>query len=276
MPAGKRRPVCQVQHAGDASLSEPRKAKLFITCLVDFLFPGVGQAMVKVLRHYGVELEFPEGQSCCGQPAFNAGFRREAREVALRFLEVFEDSEVVVSPSGSCVAMVKEYYPELFSGDEELEPRFRSLAGRTWEFSQYLTEVLGVEEFPGRRQGSLTWHDCCHSLRGLGVREGPRKLLCSIEGAELRELQDSEECCGFGGLFSVKFDEISSRMLEKKLACVEKTGAESLVATDCSCLMHMAGGLEKNGSGIRTLHLAEVLADALDAGGEARPGEVVS
>ena len=256
-------------------MSEPKRASLFITCLVDFLFPGVAKAMVKVLRHYEVQLDFPESQTCCGQPAFNAGFQGEARELALRFLEVFESSEVIVSPSGSCVAMVKEYYPGLFSEDEELRSRFESLADRTWEFSQYLTEVLGIDEFPGRREGSLTWHDCCHSLRGLGVREGPRRLLSSVEGVEFRELENSDECCGFGGLFSVKFDEISSRMLSNKLSCVEKTGAENLVATDCSCLMHMAGGLEKNGSEVRALHLAEVLADALESNGSG-PGEEAS
>ncbi len=248
-------------------LSEPKRASLFITCLVDFLFPGVAKAMVKVLRHYDVELEFPENQTCCGQPAFNAGFRGEARELALAFLDVFEGCEAVVSPSGSCVAMVKEYYPDLFPDNQELSGRFQSLADRTWEFSQYLTEVLGVTEFPGRRDGSLTWHDCCHSLRGLGVREGPRRLLSSVEGAELLELEKSDECCGFGGLFSVKFDEISSRMLSNKLACIEKSGAESVVATDCSCLMHMAGGLEKRGSEGRALHLAEVRADALEESG---------
>ncbi len=245
-------------------MNEGKRAKIFITCLVDFLFPSVGRAMVKVLRHYGVELEFPSGQTCCGQPAFNAGFQGQAREVALHFLDVFEDSEAVVSPSGSCVAMVKEYYPGLFSEDEELQGRFSDLASRTWEFSQYLTEVLGVSDFPGSCDRSLTWHDCCHSLRGLGIEEGPRKLLHSLEGADLRELEDSKECCGFGGLFSVKFDEISSEMLKNKLACVEKSGADCLVATDCSCLMHMAGGLEKTGSEVRTRHLAEVLADALD------------
>lgn len=245
-------------------MSETKRAKIFITCLVDFLFPSVGRAMVRVLRHYGVELEFPPGQTCCGQPAFNAGFQGQAREVALHFLEVFENSETVVSPSGSCVAMVKEYYPGLFAEDQELQSRFRDLGARTWEFSQYLTEVLEVSDFPGRCEGSLTWHDCCHSLRGLGVKEGPRRLLHSLDGVDVRELEDSDECCGFGGLFSVKFDEISSRMLEKKLACVERTGAGSLVATDCSCLMHMAGGLQKRGSGVRSRHLAEVLADALD------------
>ena len=220
-------------------MSNQGNTRIFITCLVDFLFPGVGQSMVRVLRHYGIEPEFPGDQTCCGQPAFNAGFRDEARQVALHFLSVFEDSEVVISPSGSCVAMVREYYPELFNDDEKLKARFHDLGHRTWEFSQYLTDVLGVTEFPGRINASLTWHDCCHSLRALGVREGPRKLLGSLNGAEFCELEKCDECCGFGGLFSVKFDEISSRMLERKIDCVEKSGADNLVATDCSCLMHM-------------------------------------
>jgi L-lactate dehydrogenase complex protein LldE len=246
-------------------LSEHRKTSIFVTCLVDFLFPKVGQAMVRVLRHYGVQPEFPPDQTCCGQPAFNAGFREQAREVALHFLDVFEGSDAVVSPSGSCVAMVKEYYPELFSEDEKLKARFHDLGHRTWEFSQYLTDVLGVNDFPGHTNESITWHDCCHSLRALGIKEGPRKLLGSLKDVDIRELEKCEECCGFGGLFSVKFDEISSRMLERKLDCVEKSGADNLVATDCSCLMHMDGGLRNRGLKVQTRHLAEVLADALDA-----------
>jgi L-lactate dehydrogenase complex protein LldE len=240
------------------------RASIFITCLVDFLFPQVGEAMVRVLRRLGVEVDFPAAQTCCGQPAFNAGFRREAREVALHFLRVFEASEVVVSPSGSCVAMVREFYPELFHDDPEMARRFRELGHRTFEFSQFLTERLGVTAFPGRCGRSVTWHDCCHSLRGLGIREGPRRLIKSLEGIDFRELPDAEVCCGFGGLFSVKFPSISCAMLDDKLACVERTGAERLVASDASCLMHLGGGLKRRGSKVQAQHLAELLAEAME------------
>jgi L-lactate dehydrogenase complex protein LldE len=242
----------------------PRKVSVFVTCLVDFLFPEVGEAMVRVLRRFGLEVEFPRAQTCCGQPAFNAGFRREARRIARHFLEVFETSPAVVCPSGSCAAMVKESYRQLFSDEPDLCARFHALAARTWELSQFLTEVLGVRDFPGELSASLTWHDSCHSLRGLGVKEGPRRLLRSIAGVELRELDDAQVCCGFGGLFSVKFAEISAAMLEDKVARVEKSGADCVVATDSSCLMHIGGGLERQGAKARAVHIAEVLAGALD------------
>jgi L-lactate dehydrogenase complex protein LldE len=224
--------------------------------------------MVRVLRHYGVDVDFPKAQTCCGQPAFNAGFRREARRVAEHFLDVFESAESIVCPSGSCTAMVKEYYPQLFEDIPTMSERFETLGKKTWEFSQFLTDVLGITEFPGELSGSTTWHDCCHSLRGLGIKDGPRRLLSSLSGGEFRELEDSEVCCGFGGLFSVKFDAISSAMLEDKVERVDRCGADRLVATDCSCLMHIGGGLERRGSEVRPMHIAEVLAEALENGGK--------
>ncbi len=249
-------------------MDSPPRVSLFVTCLVDVLFPKVGESVVRVLRHHGVDVDFPGAQTCCGQPAFNAGFRDEARRVAEHFLEVFESAAMIVCPSGSCASMVKEHYPQLFEDRPALRERFEALGQKTWEFSSFLTEVLGVTELPGELTGSTTWHDCCHSLRGLGIREGPRRLLSSLRGGEFRELEDSETCCGFGGLFSVKFDSISAAMLADKVKHLEACGADRLAATDCSCLMHIAGGLERRGSKVRPMHIAEVLAEALESGGE--------
>ncbi len=242
----------------------PERVSLFITCLVDGLFPNVGEAVVRVLRYYGVEVDFPADQTCCGQPAFNSGHRDVARDSALHFLKVFEASSAIVCPSGSCAAMVKEF-PTLFDGDPDFHARFEALAARTWEFSQFLTDVLGVTEIPGLDKRAVTWHDSCHSLRALGVRDRPRRLLQSIDGLRFRELDGSDSCCGFGGLFSVEFDHISGAMLADKVAAIDASGAECVSATDCSCLMNIAGGLERRGSAVRTAHLAEIVAAALDA-----------
>ena len=247
----------------------PQNVSVFVTCLVDFLFPKVGEATVRILRHFGLDVDFPAAQTCCGQPAFNAGFRADTRAIARHFLAVFESSEAVVCPSGSCTAMVREHYAPLFDDDPELARRFRALGERTWELSQFLTDVLGVESVPGTLDARLTWHDCCHSLRSLGVRDGPRRLLASLPGVELRELDDAEVCCGFGGLFSVKLADISAAMLEDKVDRVEKTRAERVVASDSSCLMHIGGGLARRGSSVRPAHFAEVLAEALERGGGA-------
>jgi L-lactate dehydrogenase complex protein LldE len=233
---------------------------------VDIFFPSVGEAMVRVLRRLGVDVDFPRAQTCCGQAAFNAGYRPEARRAALHFLDVFEGSEAVVCPSGSCTAMVKQHYPALFAADPPLAARFRALGEKTYEFSQYLTDVLGLTEFPGRCRRSVTWHDSCHSLRGLRIKEGPRRLLQSIEGIDYRELPDAEVCCGFGGLFAVKFEGISTAMMGDKVRCVERSGAAWVVATDCSCLMHIEGGLRRQGSRVRTLHLAELLWEVMEGG----------
>lgn len=242
--------------------SRPRVA-LFITCLVDFLFPRVGEATVEVLGHFGVEVDFPAAQTCCGQPAFNAGHRQEARQAARHFLSVFEDAETVVAPSASCVAMVVESYAPLFADAPDLHARFEKLAQRTYELSQFLTDVLGVTEVPGTSEGSLAWHHSCHGLRGLGIRQGPLDLLGSIDGLDLRPLPGAETCCGFGGLFAVKFSELSSDMLDEKLKQLDASSADHISATDCSCLMHIQGGLERQGSRRSARHLAEVLADAL-------------
>lgn len=238
----------------------PARVCLFVTCLVDQLFPQVGLAMADVLERLGYKVEFPEAQTCCGQPAFNSGYWEEARQVARHFLEVFEGAEYVVAPSGSCTSMVTKHYQELFRKDPVWLERARRLAPRVWEFSQFLLEVARVEDVGARMEAVVTYHDSCHALRELGIREGPRRLLARVRGLELRELRASEECCGFGGTFAVKFPELSTAMVRTKIKAIEETGAGYVVSVDPSCLMQIQGALRRAGSPIRTLHLAEVLA----------------
>ncbi len=231
-----------------------------ITCLGDVFFPEVGVAMVKLLRRLGVAVDFPEGQTCCGMPLFNSGYHRDAAEVAARTVRLFARSEHVVVPSGSCAYMVKTEYPGLLKHDPTLGPAAQALAARTWELSQFLVRVLGVSAVESSFRGVLTYHDSCHLLRGLGESRSPRMLLSGVTGAELVELPGSDECCGFGGAFSVRLPEVSAAILKKKLDNVETTGADCLVACDGGCLMQMGGGLSRRHSRVRALHLAQVLA----------------
>jgi L-lactate dehydrogenase complex protein LldE len=240
----------------------PTKVSLFVTCLVDQLFPRVGLAMADVLERLGYQVEFPEAQTCCGQPAFNSGYRGEARQVARHFLDVFEDAGYIVCPSGSCTSMVRNHYAELFHKDAGRLAASRELASRVFEFSEFLVEVAGREDVGARFDGVVTYHDSCHALRELKVREQPRRLLRSVRGLELREMDIAEECCGFGGTFSVKFGELSAAMLGTKIESIRRTGAATVVSIDPSCLMQIQGGLSRAGLPIRTLHLAEVLAGA--------------
>lgn len=236
----------------------PRVA-LFVTCIIDQLFPQVGLAMCQVLERLGYTVDFPEAQTCCGQPAFNTGYREEARRVARHFLEVFREAECVVIPSGSCTAMIMHHYPELF----EDEPRWREeterLLPRLWEFSKFLLEVARVEDVGARYDGVVTFHDSCHGLRELGIKEGPRRLLARVRGLTLREMEPAEECCGFGGTFAVKFPEVSGGMGRAKIEAIRQTGAGAVVGIDSSCLLHLRGMLSRSGVDVRTLHLAEVL-----------------
>jgi L-lactate dehydrogenase complex protein LldE len=241
--------------------------QLFVTCIVDSLFPEVGEATVAVLERLGVAVEFPEAQICCGQPGYNAGFRSEARRLALHTLEVFEASPApLVVPSGSCAAMVVHGYADLFQDDPPNLARAHALAARTFEFSQFLVDELGVDPATAAAGASLhekvTFHPSCHLLRGLGVKDAGQKLLAAVEGAEVTPLPAAEECCGFGGLFSIKHGDISAAILDNKLAAVRATGASTVVGCDMSCLMHMQGGLTRDGSGVRCRHLAEVIAGA--------------
>ena len=192
--------------------------QLFITCLVDSFFPEVGEAMVSVLRRAGVEVDFPRGQTCCGQPTFNAGLRAEARPIAEHTIRVFESVKGdVVIPSGSCAHMIRHNYEELFADDPIWLPRAKALAARTYEFTEYLVDVLGVTDFGARWDGPLTYHPTCHLHRGLGIDRQPRELLANIKDAEIRELPEAQDCCGFGGIFSVEHPELSAEMLKRKI-----------------------------------------------------------
>ena len=235
---------------------------LFVTCVIDQLYPEVGVSVVKVLRRLGVSVGFPQDQTCCGQPVYNTGYHHEATKLARRVLEQFRDSEYVVVPSGSCAATLRVYYLELFAEDPKLLEEAKTLAAKTYEFSEFLVNVLNVEDaaaFGASHQGTATYHPSCHLLRELGVREQPRALVRSLAGVELVEMAQSEVCCGFGGTFSVKFPHISEGMVGDKIANVQASGAETLVSCDMSCLMNIGGALNRQGSNVKVRHLAQIL-----------------
>jgi len=236
------------------------KVALFVTCLGDQFYPQVGECVVEVLRRLGVEVTFNPAQTCCGQPAFNTGYRQEAKEVAAGVLDLFEDADYVVCPSGSCGSMVRVFYPELFADEPRQLAKWERLRGRFFEFSEFLVSVLKVEDVGARFPHRVTYHDSCHLLRELGIADQPRKLLRQVRGLELVEMDDEKACCGFGGTFSTKFAEVSVAMGEDKLDAAAKAGAEFLVANDAGCLMHLAGLIHRQGSPLKTRHLAEVLA----------------
>jgi len=238
------------------------KVALFITCLVDQLCPQVGVATVEVLRRAGCEVSFDERQTCCGQPAFNTGYRREARKFAERFIEIFEESEAeaIVSPSGSCTAMVKHFH-ELFPDDGAWRKRAERIAARTFELTYFLVNILKTENTGARFRGKLTWHDACHALRDLNISREPRELLKNVAEAEFVEMQNADVCCGFGGTFSVKYPEISAAILDRKIEAIEATGADAVIACDASCLMQIGGRLSRTNSKVKPLHIAEILAN---------------
>jgi L-lactate dehydrogenase complex protein LldE len=237
-----------------------KRVSLFVTCIVDQLFPKVGIAMADVLERAGWDVDFPEAQTCCGQPAFNSGYRQETRAVARHFLDVFRDAEYVVVPSGSCASMVSHHYAELFHKEPEALERVHALEPRVWEFSKFLLEVAKVDDVGAELNDVATFHDSCHALRELGIKAGPRRLLANVRGLELREMTPAEECCGFGGTFSVKFAELSGAMARTKIDAILRTGANTVVGVDSSCLLQIQGALSRAGSPVRTMHLAEVLA----------------
>ena len=241
-------------------MSTPVRVSLMITCLADVLYPEVGERIVRLLRGLDVAVEFPAGQTCCGLPLFNSGYHAAAAAVARRTVAIFADAGHVVVPSGSCAWMVKHEYPGLLSAPAEQAAAAR-VAARTYELSQFLVRVLGRRRFRSAVAGRLTYHDSCHLLRGLHEAESPRTILKELAGVEVVELPGSDECCGFGGSFSVRLPEVSTAILDKKLANVEATGADCLVACDAGCLMQMRGGLSRRGSRVRALHLAEVLGE---------------
>jgi len=238
----------------------PRRVSLFVTCIVDQLFPKVGLAMADVLERLGYQVDFPKDQTCCGQPAFNTGYRREARQVARHFLNVFRDSAYIIIPSGSCTSMIVHHFHDLFTKDPAALQALEQLAPRVWEFSRFLLEVARVDDVGARLEDVVTYHDSCHALREFGIKDGPRRLLAHVRGLELREMDAAEECCGFGGTFSVKFSEVSGAMVRAKLDSIVRTGAHTVVSLDSSCLMQIQGALSRAALPVRTMHLAEVLA----------------
>jgi L-lactate dehydrogenase complex protein LldE len=230
-----------------------------ITCLGDAFFPDVGVATVKLLRRLGVRVDFPEAQTCCGQPHFNSGFHDDARALAQHAITTFARSPLVVTPSGSCAAMVKLEYPELFHGDTIWHPRAVDLAQRTHELSDFLVNVLKVEDVGARFDGKVTYHMACH-LRGLGLLTEPIRLIEKVRGLQFVPLERYDECCGFGGSFAVRYPEISGAMVTDKATFIEKTGVDAVIATDAGCLMNIGGCLNRKKSRVRIMHLAELLA----------------
>ena len=237
-------------------------ADLFVTCIVDQLYPNVGVSVVKILRKLGVTVGFPKDQTCCGQPVYNTGFSDEARSLAKRFLEQFRDSEYIVVPSGSCAATIRVFYQELFAEDEELLLEAKAIGAKTYEFSEFLVNVLKVEnasDFGAMSEETIAYHPSCHLLRELGVRSEPQKLLDSVPGLAQKELKGAEICCGFGGTFSVKFPHISEGMVGDKIANIQASGANTVVSCDMSCLMNISGALNRQESDIKVRHLAQIL-----------------
>jgi L-lactate dehydrogenase complex protein LldE len=234
------------------------KVSLFVTCLVDMFKTDVGKATVELLEHLGCEVDFPEGQICCGQPSYNSGYVEETKEAMKNMMRAFEHSKYVVAPSGSCAFMFKEY-PRIFKGDPVWEQKARDLANKTYELTQFIVEVLGVEDVGAKLEGKATYHTSCHMTRLLGVKEAPITLLKHVRGLEFVPLPNAYNCCGFGGTFSVKMEPISEQMVDEKIANVESTGADYLISADCGCLMNIGGRIERMGKPIRVMHIAEVL-----------------
>jgi len=240
--------------------SKKIKVSLFITCLVDILFPQVGVSMVKVLKRLGVEVDFPEEQTCCGQPAFNSGFRQDAKVLAKRFISIFSQDGFIVSPSGSCTSMVRVFYKELFHDDQKMLDVVNILSSRTYEFSEFLVNVLKVDDVGATYNGRVTYHDSCHALRELRVQNEPRKLIKSVKGVDFVEMKFPDTCCGFGGTFSIKFPDVSVSILDEKIESIIESGADTVVSTDMGCLMQIGGAINRKKLPVKTIHIAELLA----------------
>jgi len=245
-------------------LPETPRVGLFVTCLVDLFRPVVGFAAVKLLEEAGCQVEVPAAQTCCGQPAYNSGDRADAAHIARQVIEAFEPYDFVVVPSGSCAGMLKKHYPALFQDDPDMRPRSARFGAKTYELISFLRDVMNIDVVNARHDGAVTYHDSCSSLRENGVKRQPRELLDSVDGLELREAKDAEVCCGFGGLFSVKYPDISNAMVSNKLDRLSATGATLVLAGDLGCLMNIAGKAAREGRPIAARHVAEVLADMTD------------
>lgn len=242
-----------------------KRVSLFVTCMVDMLYPHTGMSTVQVLEHLGCAVDFPQGQTCCGQPAFNSGYRKDAKQVARQFLRAFADAEAIVAPSGSCVAMVRHEYPTLFDDEPDWKSRAERAAAITWEITEFIVEGLGVTDLNARFADAQTiaFHDACHGKRLLGLGPAARQLVSSIENVTIEELTSSDVCCGFGGLFSVKMADVSGAMLDEKIASIRACPAASILTGDVSCMTHMNGGLEKQEETKRVQHVIDFLAEAL-------------
>jgi len=234
--------------------------QLFVTCLVDTFYPETAEAIISILNRLGVDVDFPQAQTCCGQPQFNAGLRADARQMAEHMISTFEAVQgEIVSPSGSCVHMIRHNYPELFAKEPDWLRRAHALAKRTFEFTEYLVDVLGVTDVGAQWDGILTYHPSCHISRGLGIDRQPRELLANVKGAQMVELPEEQDCCGFGGIFSVAHPELSAEFLKRKIGNLEKTKSPTLVVADTGCIMHIAGGLHRQQKAQKVVHIAEVL-----------------
>ncbi|CUA79102.1 (Fe-S)-binding protein [Anoxybacillus suryakundensis] len=231
---------------------------LFVTCLVDLFHVNVGKATVELLERLGCTIHFPEAQTCCGQPAYNSGYVKEAKEAMKHMIRTFEHAEYIVTPSGSCATMFKEY-PHIFKGDSEWEERAQHVANKTYELTQFIVDVLKIEDVGARLEGKATYHTSCHMTRLLGVKDAPLTLLQHVKGLEVVPLPNAHNCCGFGGTFSVKMGPISEQMVDEKIQCIEQVEADYLIGADCGCLMNIGGRIERKGEPIRVMHIAEVL-----------------
>lgn len=246
--------------------TQPKNIAIYVTCLVDLFRPSIAFASIKVLEAAGYHVHVSQQQTCCGQPAFNSGDRAKARSLAKQVIAEFEGFDALVLPSGSCAAMIVKNYPELFEqSDGNWADRAQVLAAKTYELTAFLVDVAGQLDFKARYHGKVTYHDSCSGLRDLSIKQQPRQLLAHVQGLELVEMGDSERCCGFGGTFSVKYGDISGRIVGDKASDIAKTGAELLLGGDLGCLMNMAGKLSREGSSVEVRHIAEVLAEMLDS-----------
>ncbi|GAA0604712.1 lactate utilization iron-sulfur protein LutA [Virgibacillus siamensis] len=234
------------------------KVSLFITCMCDIFSSNVGKDTVELLEKVGCEVEFPEAQTCCGQPAFNSGYLEDAKQSMKQMIKAFQFSDYVVGPSGSCVGMIQEY-PKVFKGDIVWEEEANKLAAKTYELTQFLVDVLGVTDVGSTFRGKITYHPSCHMTRILGVKDAPMTLLNHVQGAEVIELPLKEDCCGFGGTFAVKNSVISGEMVKEKSRHVSETGAEYLVGGDMACLMNIGGRMKREGKDVKVVHIAEIL-----------------
>ncbi len=246
------------------SKNKQKNVGLFATCLVDLMRPSIGFATARLLEKHGCTVHVPDSQTCCGQPAYNAGDSAAARALAENVINAFEGFDYIVAPSGSCTGMIKLHFPALFKDDAAMAGRAQAMAAKTYELLEFLSDVLRVSESGATFASSVTYQDSCAGLRELGIKEQPRQLMATVAGLELKELDDGESCCGFGGLFSVKYPDISGKIVDDKAQAIENTGADVLLGGDLGCLMNMAGRLQRRGSKVKVRHLAEVLAGMTD------------